>query len=96
MQKCIGLFLSLNPHPSTLIQNPGQVAFDPPDNPLPGAKIVVLLHQISREKLSRNCQCIKTLFTMAIKVKAVERNVSFDKNSEKWAYVLQAEMAYGL
>ena len=33
---------------------------------------------------------------MAIKVKAVERNVSFDKNSEKWAYVLQAEMAYGL
>ena len=33
---------------------------------------------------------------MAIKVKAVERNVSFDKNSEKWAYVLQAEMAYSL
>ena len=29
---------------------------------------------------------------MAIKVKAVERNVSFDKNSEKWAYVLQAEL----
>ena len=32
------------------------------------------------------------LFTMAIKVKAVERNVSFDKNSEKWAYVLQADL----
>ena len=27
---------------------------------------------------------------MSIKVKAVERNVSFDKNSEKWAYVMQA------
>ena len=32
------------------------------------------------------------LFTMAIKVKAVERNVAFDKNSEKWAYVLQPEL----
>ena len=29
---------------------------------------------------------------MAIKVKAVERNVSFSKDSEKWAYVLQAEL----
>ena len=29
---------------------------------------------------------------MAIKVKAVERNVSFDKKSEKWAYVLQADL----
>ena len=29
---------------------------------------------------------------MAIKVKAVERNVSFDKNSEKWAYVMQADL----
>jgi len=29
---------------------------------------------------------------MAIKVKAVERNVSFDKQSEKWAYVLQADL----
>ena len=29
---------------------------------------------------------------MPIKVKAVERNVSFDKNSEKWAYVLQADL----
>ena len=29
---------------------------------------------------------------MAIKVKAVERNVSFSKNSEKWAYVLQTEL----
>ena len=29
---------------------------------------------------------------MAIKVKAVERNVSFDTNTEKWAYVLQAEL----
>ena len=37
-------------------------------------------------------QCIKKLFTMAIKVKAVERNVSFDKNAEKWAYVLQADL----
>ena len=34
----------------------------------------------------------KHVFTMAIKVKAVERNVSFDKNSEKWAYVLQADL----
>lgn len=31
---------------------------------------------------------------MSIKVKAIERNVSFDKNSEKWAYVLQADL-YG-
>lgn len=29
---------------------------------------------------------------MAIKVKAVERNVSFEKNTEKWAYVLQPEL----
>lgn len=29
---------------------------------------------------------------MAIKVKAVERNVSFDKTREKWAYVLQADL----
>lgn len=29
---------------------------------------------------------------MSIKVKAIERNVSFDKNSEKWAYVLQADL----
>lgn len=29
---------------------------------------------------------------MAIKVKAVERNVSFNKTSEKWAYVLQADL----
>lgn len=29
---------------------------------------------------------------MSIKVKAVERNVSFDKNTEKWAYVMQAEI----
>lgn len=29
---------------------------------------------------------------MAIKVKAIERNVSFDKNSEKWAYVLQTDL----
>ena len=29
---------------------------------------------------------------MAIKVKAVERNVSFDKHAEKWAYVLQADL----
>lgn len=29
---------------------------------------------------------------MAIKVKAVERNVSFEKNSEKWAYVLQTDL----
>lgn len=31
---------------------------------------------------------------MSIKVKAIERNVSFDKNTEKWAYVLQADL-YG-
>ena len=30
--------------------------------------------------------------TMAIKVKAIERNVSFDKTKEKWAYVMQAEL----
>ena len=29
---------------------------------------------------------------MAIKVKAVERNVSFDKTKEKWAYVMQADL----
>ena len=29
---------------------------------------------------------------MSIKVKAVERNVSFDKNVEKWAYAMQAEL----
>ena len=29
---------------------------------------------------------------MSIKVKAVERNVSFDKYKEKWAYVMQAEL----
>ena len=29
---------------------------------------------------------------MAIKVKAIERNVAFDKSSEKWAYVLQPEL----
>ena len=32
------------------------------------------------------------LFTMAIKVKAIERNVSLDKNSEKWAYVMQPDL----
>ena len=31
---------------------------------------------------------------MSIKVKAVERNVSFDKTKEKWAYVMQPEL-YG-
>ena len=29
---------------------------------------------------------------MGIKVKAVERNVSFDKNNKKWAYVMQANL----
>ena len=29
---------------------------------------------------------------MSIKVKAIERNVSFDKTKEKWAYVLQADL----
>ena len=29
---------------------------------------------------------------MSIKVKAVERNVSFDKSKEKWAYVMQPEL----
>lgn len=29
---------------------------------------------------------------MSINVKAVERNVSFDKNKEKWAYVLKPEL----
>jgi predicted histone-like DNA-binding protein len=29
---------------------------------------------------------------MAIKVKAIERNVSFEKGTEKWAYVLQPEL----
>ena len=36
----------------------------------------------------------KFYLTMAIKVKAVERNVSFDKNAEKWAYVLQADLFF--
>ena len=29
---------------------------------------------------------------MAIKVRAIERNVSFDKESEKWMYVMQPEL----
>ena len=29
---------------------------------------------------------------MAIKLKAIERNVSFDKNTEKWAYVLSTDL----
>ena len=29
---------------------------------------------------------------MAIKIKAIERNVSFEKNKEKWAFVLQPEL----
>ena len=29
---------------------------------------------------------------MSIKVKAIERNVSFDKTKEKWAYVMQADL----
>lgn len=29
---------------------------------------------------------------MSIKIKAVERNISFGKNSEKWAYVLQTNL----
>lgn len=29
---------------------------------------------------------------MAIKVKAVERNVSFDKSKERWAFVMQTEL----
>ena len=29
---------------------------------------------------------------MAIKVRAIERNVSFDKQSEKWMYVMQPEL----
>ena len=29
---------------------------------------------------------------MAIKVKAIERNVAFEKDKEKWAYVLQPEL----
>ena len=29
---------------------------------------------------------------MSIKVKAIERNVSFDKSNEKWAYVMQPEL----
>ena len=29
---------------------------------------------------------------MAIKVKAIERNVAFEKDKEKWAYVLQADL----
>ena len=31
---------------------------------------------------------------MSIKVKAIERNVSFEKGQEKYAYVLQADL-YG-
>lgn len=29
---------------------------------------------------------------MAIRVKAIERNVAFVKGEEKWAYVLQADL----
>ena len=42
-----------------------------------------------------NCRLMrkeKTQGTMAIKVKAIERNVSFTKGEEKWAYVLQADL----
>ena len=35
---------------------------------------------------------VKTSTTMSIKVKAIERNVSFDKSMEKWAYVMQPEL----
>ena len=46
-----------------------------------------------RHRPSLVSACVSKLcITMAIKVKAVERNVSFDKNSEKWAYVLQADL----
>ncbi len=37
---------------------------------------------------------LKILSIMSIKVKAIERNVSFDKTKTKYAYVLQAEL-YG-
>lgn len=31
---------------------------------------------------------------MGIKVKAIERNVAFEKGKQKWAYVMQADL-YG-
>ena len=40
----------------------------------------------------QNIVKLKIFTIMAIKVKAIERNVSFDKNKEKWAYVLQADL----
>ena len=29
---------------------------------------------------------------MSIKVKAIERNVAFEKGKQKWAFVMQAEL----
>ena len=29
---------------------------------------------------------------MAIKIKAIERNVAFEKGTEKWAFVMQPEL----
>ena len=47
---------------------------------------------VSGKEVSLPCVRKTTKDIMPIKVKAVERNVSFDKKSEKWAYVLQAEL----
>ena len=43
-------------------RNPGHRAHGVTDNPLPGGEKAVTLHQISREKLSRNCLCIKIMY----------------------------------
>ena len=74
------------------IRNPGHRPFAAPDNPLPGGGIVVPLHCDLKVRTFLSTCVSKICITMAIKVKAIERNVSFDKNSEKWAYVLQADL----
>ena len=49
---------------------------------------------INRASLRRahNSHNSNTIFIMGLKVKAVERNISFEKNVEKWAYVLKPEL----
>lgn len=48
---------------------------------------IAIPHRKGMHSVSKNI-----FFVMAIKVKAIERNVSFEKGTEKWAYVLQPEL----
>ena len=70
-----------------------------PENLLPRRKCRTFAPSIERHtylsSCGHNCRLMrkeKTQGTMAIKVKAIERNVSFTKGEEKWAYVLQADL----